>query len=105
MEKKQHAKTTQSSSLPGTDSRARFEAFWRSRFAEPKTVATGFGWDCWQACEADALERAIPATANLLDHYDQLPNDIKTDPGFDSLRSCIERLRAYHLAAIRELKQ
>ncbi len=41
----------------GTDSRDRFETWWRSRFAERETVDTGFGWDCWQACEADALEQ------------------------------------------------
>lgn len=29
---------------------------------------------------------------NLLDKYDQLPNDIKSDPGFEALKLCIENI-------------
>ena len=48
--------------------------------------------------DAGVVGASFYAIANLLDHYDQLANDIKTDPGFETLRNCIEALRGAHLS-------
>ena len=29
---------------------------------------------------------------NVLDHWEQLPNDIRSDPGFTALDKCLEKL-------------
>ena len=61
---KKHAKTTkETSSLPGIDSRARFEVWIKSErptiLQENNDLAV-----CWQAAEADALERAAKVCDN-----------------------------------------
>lgn len=38
----------------------------------------------------EAMNREI---GNVLDHWEQLPNDIRTDVGFESLESALVKLR------------
>jgi len=47
---------------------------------------------CDGACET--IDRMQAEVGNIIDHWDQLPADIATDPGCDGLRNAIEATRA-----------
>jgi hypothetical protein len=54
-------------------------------------IAVGVFADAFMRYRADATRIA----GNVLDHYDQLANDITTDPGFENLRRTILLLSAF----------
>lgn len=56
-------------------------------------------WHAATLAEGEANSRLYREVGNVLDHWDGTPNDIKTDPGIDSLARALRLLRA---AAIRD---